>query len=150
MARPKRTEERKRLGRLLRQLRNERDLGADVVADRLSMSESGYRQIESGYSEPRLSAIPILADALGVSVADLLILFGWSVDSEEFSRPELERRLVARLGPRLGKAMAALDYEMDRLTAARVETIATVVRVLIDEDMPARSRGRSGIAATYA
>jgi len=55
----------------LRQLREHKGLTQKEVAERLKMTEAGYRHWESGRSEPTFSVINQLAEALGVPVLAL-------------------------------------------------------------------------------
>jgi predicted transcriptional regulator/transcriptional regulator with XRE-family HTH domain len=60
------------VGRRLRHLRRAAGLTLDDVAGRAGLSPSALSMIENGKREPRLSALPALAAAVGTTIADLL------------------------------------------------------------------------------
>lgn len=58
-------------GKQVRQRRKARGLTQAQLAEAASMSEEWVRRIERGAGSPSFDAIEVLAEALGVSVADL-------------------------------------------------------------------------------
>jgi transcriptional regulator with XRE-family HTH domain len=56
----------------LRQFREQAGLTQSEVANRAGIPFRSYQNWETGSREPRLQALPSLADALGVTVNDLL------------------------------------------------------------------------------
>ena len=63
----------KRVGRRLRQLREERNLTQEKLAYECDRSKSYVCEIESGKKVPSLAALGAFADRLGVRVFDLLV-----------------------------------------------------------------------------
>ena len=56
----------------LRRFRTAKGLSQQALADMAGMSRIGYRDIEVGKATPRLASLQRIADALGISVPDLL------------------------------------------------------------------------------
>ena len=67
------TEENSALSMNLRRFRTGRGLSQVELADRAKLSRIGYRNIESGESEPRVDTLNALAAALNVSLEQLLV-----------------------------------------------------------------------------
>ncbi|HEY7061705.1 MAG TPA: helix-turn-helix transcriptional regulator [Chloroflexota bacterium] len=65
------TENKAVMGTRFRALRERAGLTQAQVANRLGVSEGAYRAYEAGRNEPSFTAIPALAEALGVQPADL-------------------------------------------------------------------------------
>ena len=63
----------KRVGRRLRQLREERNLTQEKLAYECDRSKSYVCEIEAGKQVPSLTALGAFADRLGVRVFDLLV-----------------------------------------------------------------------------
>ncbi len=57
----------------LRRIRTARGLSQVELADKAQLSRIGYRNIESGESEPRPETLTAIAEALGVSLGELLV-----------------------------------------------------------------------------
>ncbi len=58
-------------GRTLRRLRRERDLSQEALSHLSGLSAKHLSDIERGRSEPRLTTVVQLADALAVDVGEL-------------------------------------------------------------------------------
>lgn len=76
----------------LRRLREDQSLTQQQVADRMDMTEAGYRHYESGRSSPSADDLPQLAQALGVSVRYLMERLGFI----EFEGPERTIEAITR------------------------------------------------------
>jgi transcriptional regulator with XRE-family HTH domain len=61
------------LGKNLRQARERAGLTQEVVAERSGVHPTEVSRIESGKRDPRVATVEALADAVGVSVSDLLV-----------------------------------------------------------------------------
>lgn len=59
-------------GKLIAELRKQQGLTQQQLADKLNLSNKTISKWESGSGSPDISNLPILADALGVSVDELL------------------------------------------------------------------------------
>jgi len=60
------------LGKNLRQARERAGLTQEVVAERSGVHPTEVSRIESGKRDPRIATVEALAEAVGVSVSDLL------------------------------------------------------------------------------
>lgn len=70
---PRRDEKLSRdLGARLRELRTERGLTQETLAERIGMDVGNYAHMEQGVSNPTLSTLGKVARALDVAVAELL------------------------------------------------------------------------------
>jgi len=63
---------RRRVGARLRGLRLERNLTQETVALRAGMDRASYVRIEQGQSSPLLDTLILIADAIGVPLAELV------------------------------------------------------------------------------
>jgi transcriptional regulator with XRE-family HTH domain len=61
------------LGKNLRQARERAGLTQEVVAERSGVHPTEVSRIESGKRDPRIATVEALAEAVGVSVSDLLV-----------------------------------------------------------------------------
>ena len=59
-------------GKLIARLRKQKGLTQQQLADQINLSNKTISKWESGSGSPDLSNLPLLADALGVSVDELL------------------------------------------------------------------------------
>lgn len=111
------------LGALMRGARSARGLSLRALGERTDLSPSLLSQIERGLSEPSLASLRRIADALGMSVGDLL--------GEAPAAPPgaLVRRTTRRraLSPDIGALHELLSPEGDRLDARIVTLDAGVV-----------------------
>lgn len=60
-----------RFGARIRELRSERQLTQEELADRVGVFRTYMSRVETGIANPTLTLIHALADALGVPVVDL-------------------------------------------------------------------------------
>lgn len=60
------------LGRRMRELRTAAGLSQDQLADRIGMERRSIQRYERGERDPRFSDLVLIADALGVSVVELV------------------------------------------------------------------------------
>ena len=89
----------KRVGRRLRQLREERKLTQEKLAYECGRSKSYLCEIESGKKLPSLAALAEFADRLGVQVFDLLVFPAESprhrlVDATRSASPDTVSQLL--------------------------------------------------------
>ena len=61
------------LGRNLRQARERAELTQEAVAERSGVHPTEVSRIEAGKRDPRIATVEALAEAVGVSVSDLLV-----------------------------------------------------------------------------
>ena len=61
-----------RTGKLIAKLRKQRGLTQQQLADKLNLSNKTISKWESGAGSPDISNLPILAEALGITVDELL------------------------------------------------------------------------------
>ena len=61
------------LGRNLRQARERAELTQEAVAERSGVHPTEVSRIETGKRNPRIATVEALAEAVGVSVSDLLV-----------------------------------------------------------------------------
>lgn len=61
------------LGKNLRQARERAGLTQEAVAERSGVHPTEVSRIEAGKRDPRIATVVALADAVGVSVSDLLV-----------------------------------------------------------------------------
>lgn len=59
-------------GKLIAELRKKQGLTQQQLADKLNLSNKTISKWESGSGSPDISNLPVLADALGISVDELL------------------------------------------------------------------------------
>jgi transcriptional regulator with XRE-family HTH domain len=59
-------------GRIIKNLREERGISQEILADRADLNRSYVGEVERGTAMPSLSTITKLARALNISAADLL------------------------------------------------------------------------------
>lgn len=59
-------------GRIIKNLREERRISQEILADRADLNRSYVGEVERGTAMPSLSTITKLARALNISAADLL------------------------------------------------------------------------------
>jgi transcriptional regulator with XRE-family HTH domain len=59
------------LGDVLRELRNSRDRSQEAIAHDAQLTVNAYGRIERGQADPGLTKVARIADALGVSLAEL-------------------------------------------------------------------------------
>lgn len=64
---------RRALGKNLRRARERAGLTQEAVAERSGVHPTEVSRIESGKRDPRISTVEALAEAVGVSVGDLLV-----------------------------------------------------------------------------
>lgn len=64
---------RRALGKNLRQAREREGLTQEAVAERSGVHPTEVSRIESGKRDPRIATVEALAEAVGVSVSDLLV-----------------------------------------------------------------------------
>lgn len=69
-------------GRVLRRIRRERDISQEALAALAGLTRNHMSELERGRREPRLGTLVRVADALGMGVGDLLMLF-----DQERARP---------------------------------------------------------------
>ncbi len=62
-------------GGVLRRIRRERDLSQEALADLAGVTRNHMSELERGRREPRLGTLVRIADALGMGVGELLVLF---------------------------------------------------------------------------
>lgn len=84
--------EARRVGAALRWLRLGRKLSQQQVAAQIGVSQPMYSRIEAGTAEPGITLAPALAEALGVSLGELLIAFGFKLDVPELTISALLER----------------------------------------------------------
>ena len=123
------------LGRRLRHLRRAAGLTLGDLAARVDVSASALSLIENGRREPKLSALQLIAQALGVTVAHLLTApppnrrAGLEVALEHIQRSESFAALgvpTVRVGPRLPtealEALVGLHHALADVHAQRAAT----------------------------
>jgi len=64
---------RRALGKNLRQARERAGLTQEAVAERSGVHPTEVSRIETGKRDPRIATVEALAEAVGVSVSDLLV-----------------------------------------------------------------------------
>jgi transcriptional regulator with XRE-family HTH domain len=104
-------EPKERLGSRIRQLRTDRRITINDLADRVGVSRPTIWSWESGKTLPRSGKIPALSAALGVAENDL-ILSAKEADERDASKLEEE---IARSKTRLA-ALAGTTPEMVEIT----------------------------------
>ena len=72
-------------GRIIKNLREERGISQEILADRADLNRSYVGEVERGTAMPSLSTITKLARALNVSAADLLARY------ENYQQSQLEK-----------------------------------------------------------
>ena len=72
-------------GRIVKNLREERGISQEILADRADLNRSYVGEVERGTAMPSLSTITKLARALNVSAADLLARY------ENYQQSQLEK-----------------------------------------------------------
>lgn len=64
--------ERRRIGDRIRAARLYANLTQEAVANRIEMDRPSYNRVEQGHSSPLLDTLILVADAIGVPLAELL------------------------------------------------------------------------------
>jgi transcriptional regulator with XRE-family HTH domain len=72
-------------GRIIKNLREERGISQEILADRADLNRSYVGEVERGTAMPSLSTITKLARALNISAADLLARY------EHYQQSQLEK-----------------------------------------------------------
>lgn len=72
-------------GRIIKNLREERGISQEILADRADLNRSYVGEVERGTAMPSLSTITKLARALNLSAADLLARY------ERYEQLQLEK-----------------------------------------------------------
>lgn len=72
-------------GRIIKNLREERGISQEILADRADLNRSYVGEVERGTAMPSLSTITKLARALNLSAADLLARY------ENYQQSQLEK-----------------------------------------------------------
>ncbi len=116
-----REKQRSRVAAPLRKLREDLGLTQLQVAERLGLTEGGYRSYESGRSSPSLEDLPVLSAALGLPVDEFLRRIG-ILEGEEIAATE--EAPVVQLSEASVRAIAEQLREVvkDELVAAQHET----------------------------
>jgi len=84
-------------GKLIAELRKSKGLTQQQLADQMNLSNKTISKWESGSGSPDLSNLPVLADALGVTVDELLrgeINHSSETDIESIKEPPKKRELT--------------------------------------------------------
>ena len=110
-------------GKLIAELRKQQGLTQQQLADKLDLSNKTISKWESGSGSPDISNLPILADALGVSVDELLRGELSKTDTEqnndvskndvpkkELTPEEKRERAIIALAASLGALLGILAY----------------------------------------
>lgn len=110
-------------GKLIAELRKQQGLTQQQLADKLNLSNKTISKWESGSGSPDISNLPILADALGVSVDELLRGELSKTDTEqnndvskndvpkkELTPEEKRERAIIALAASLGALLGILAY----------------------------------------
>jgi transcriptional regulator with XRE-family HTH domain len=92
----------KAIGKHIRFLRQQNDWTQEDVAKRLGISVPAYCKIETGHTDPRLSRLVSIADALGVTLPELFPVGDGKSDTgrgelEQATRALAERELQINL-----------------------------------------------------
>ena len=72
-------------GRIIKNLREERGISQEILADRADLNRSYVGEVERGTAMPSLSTITKLARALNLSAADLLARY------ENYEKSQFEK-----------------------------------------------------------
>ena len=110
-------------GKLIAELRRKQGLTQQQLADKLNLSNKTISKWESGNGSPDISNLPVLAEALGISVDELLkgeinnseTVTNSETDNDYSSRKELtpeqkkERSIIA-LAACIGAVLGILAY----------------------------------------
>ena len=108
------------LSERIRQLRQQKGLSQENMADELGLSTSAYGDIERGRTEPPLSRLDAIAGLLEVPLPTLLGFEGGSLSETEWLRRDNEalREENARLHQEIGQWKSRF-HEWVRLEIAR-------------------------------
>ena len=93
-------------GKLIAALRKKKGLTQQALAEQLNLSNKTISKWESGAGSPDIANLPVLADALGVTVDELLR--GKVREQEEHCEHEKQREKKAALTPEQKKERALL------------------------------------------
>ena len=110
-------------GKLIAELRKKQGLTQQQLADKLNLSNKTISKWESGSGSPDISNLPVLAEALGISVDELLKgeinnseTDTYSEAAKDYSsRKELtpeqkKERAIIALAARIGAVLGILAY----------------------------------------
>ena len=110
-------------GKLISELRKQQGLTQQQLADKLSLSNKTISKWESGSGSPDLSNLAILADALGVSVDELLRgelnrveakqnsgISEGNVSKKELTPEQKKERAIIALAASIGAVLGILAY----------------------------------------
>jgi transcriptional regulator with XRE-family HTH domain len=108
--------DRKLVGERLRRLRREQGLTLEQLASRTSLSPSFLSQVERGVSQPSISSLTTVCNALGVEIPALL---GNQNDRYAAAAPKVaEMVLVTRASEALAISLGQSDVVYDYLSGA--------------------------------
>ena len=109
-------------GKLIAELRKKQGLTQQQLADKLNLSNKTISKWESGSGSPDISNLPVLADALGISVDELLkgelnnseeakakVTKDYS-PKKELSPKEKKERAIIALAACIGAILGILAY----------------------------------------
>lgn len=115
------------LGKRIAALRREKDMKQDELAERLGVSPQAVSKWENDQTCPDISALPLLAKALGVSVDELLT---GEKDEAPVVRvlPENERRDIGDMMLRIVATSAGGDV-------ARINIPLAIIEVALDSGL---------------
>ena len=111
-------------GKLIAELRKKQGLTQQQLADKLNLSNKTISKWESGSGSPDISNLPVLADALGISVDELLkgelnnseeakakVTKDYS-PKKELSPKEKKERAIIALAACIGAILGILAYNL--------------------------------------
>lgn len=105
-------------GKLIAQLRKQQGLTQQQLADKLNLSNKTISKWESGSGGPDISNLPILADALGISVDELLrgelsnieAKQNNDVPRKELTSEQKKEKAIIALSASIGAVLGILAY----------------------------------------
>lgn len=148
MARPIDPEAR-RIGGVLRAIRQSQGLTQEQVAESLGKGEGAYAAYEAGRSRFTVPELRSVARALKVSTAHLATRLGLCGESDTTESPDIATALVDRFGPRLGSALVRLDGVLARMQADDQTALTVTVRRIVESyERPSHSSDRPAVYET--
>lgn len=124
----------RRIGLVLRSIREQQHLTQVEVAVALGKKEGAYAAYEAGRSRFTLPELPNVAEALQVSTAYLATRLGFCGDESA----DIATALVQRFGPELGGTLVRLDRFLAQMEHGDTAAIAVLLRNTVSKYERAR------------
>jgi transcriptional regulator with XRE-family HTH domain len=123
--------EARRIGLIMRSIREQQGLTQVEVAVELGKKEGAYAAYEAGRSRFTLPELPLVARALKVPVAHLATRLGFCGGGGS-EGVDIATALVTRFGPQLGQSLVRLDRILAQMEHGDTAALAVTLRRYVE------------------